>query len=129
MKIYIASKLRHKEKWHLYRTLYPRIKITSSWIDTAPPEGEDLTQPSAVLAEAWVSNLREVTSSDKLLLYHEKGEQQQGAMLETGCAINAGLAIHLVTNAWEEINSWKYHPSVRFEYNLDTFFDRINPCP
>lgn len=101
--IYTASKTRHADKWKALRA--EGLPVIATWIDEAGL-GE-----SASLVDLWLRCVREATSAEFVLLYHEPGDELKGAFVEVGCALASGVPIRVVggIDSW----SWLHHPLVR----------------
>lgn len=88
MKIYIASKTRHADKWKALRA--EGHNIISTWIDEAGKgESDDLTD----LAKRCVN---EAKNADRLILFSDDDELLKGALIEVGAALAYGVPVYVV---------------------------------
>lgn len=92
MKIYIASKTKHAEKWKKLRNA--GVNIISTWIDEAGAgESKNLTDLAARCID-------EAKSADRLILYCEPSDKLKGALIEVGAALASGVPVYVV--GWGE---------------------------
>jgi nucleoside 2-deoxyribosyltransferase len=103
MKIYIASKVKHAEKWRKLRK--EGAKIISTWIDEA---GEGQTYSYHVLA---CNCIEEIKEADALILYCEEGEMLKGALIEVGAALAFGKKVYAVGDCQSISRVFKEHPN------------------
>lgn len=84
--IYIASKVKHADRWRFLRDKlgYP---IISTWIDEAG-EGQ-----SKDLGDLWQRCITEASSAKVLVVNRELGETLKGAWIEMGAALAVGVPI------------------------------------
>lgn len=101
-RIYVASKTRHASRWRALRDM--GAPIVCSWIDEAG-EGE-----SACLSGLWARIVHEVQQATLLVLYREPGEDLEGALVEAGIALGAGVRVCLVGPA--KRTGFQNHPLV-----------------
>lgn len=121
-RVYGASRTHHAARWRDIRSA-GTVEIVSSWIDEAGP-GE-----TADMSELWQRVEREVTSSDRLVLFVQDGDfPLKGALIEAGMALAAGVPVFVVLDpeikleerSLRPLGSWARHPRVRF---VPTLFD------
>lgn len=115
---YIASRASLSERSAAWRRLrdVDGYKITSSWIDESGP-GE-----TADLSSLWTRIEREVSGSERLILYVEPGDfPLKGALIEVGMALACQIPIRVVAPgvvldpvSFRPIGSWVRHPLVTF---------------
>lgn len=124
MKIYIASKTKHAQKWRYLRDgLKPTgIFITSTWIDEAGQgESKDLSD----LAHRCI---QEAMEADLLIVYGEEGEVLKGALIEIGAAMACGVDVISVGVTLPESSAFTHHPlwfrAETIEAALDSEFVR-----
>lgn len=102
MKIYVASKVKHADKW---RELRQRgADIVSTWIDEAG-EGE-----SSDYADLALRCIHEATSAGCLILYCEAGEVLKGALIEVGVALATGRRVFCVGDCDSISRVFRRHP-------------------
>lgn len=82
MKIYVSSKLKHRQMW-----LDSGIKTISSWVTQDPSRGYD---------EMWERYLLELRQCSVLLGYIESNETPKGMLLEIGAALANGARVVIV---------------------------------
>ena len=87
-KIYMASKVKHFQKWIDLRN--KGYNIISTWIDEAGP-GQ--TKDKSELCNRVID---EVKNCDFLIVYTEEGEFLKGALIEMGIAMGFEIPIFLV---------------------------------
>jgi hypothetical protein len=104
-KIYPASKSRHWPWWAALRAA--GLPIAASWIDC---EFNRTGTEAPDWSLHWRKCIEEAADADILLMFAAEGENQMGALLETGAALAAGKLVYLVTpHEW----SFEHHPRVR----------------
>lgn len=116
--IYIASKIKHGEKWKKLRE--KGLDISSTWInESGVGETKDFT-------DLWIRCINEVSSSKALILYREPHEELKGAWVEVGAAIVSNIPIFAVGIHDFTI---KYHPKIVLCQTLDeAIFHATNRC-
>ena len=102
MKIYIASKTKHAQKWLDLRNR--GLEINSTWIDEV---GEGQSSSLSDLAHRCI---REAAEADWLILYCEDGDFLKGALLEVGAALGAGRPILCVGKCESISPTFQRHP-------------------
>jgi hypothetical protein len=103
MKIYIASKTKHAQKW--IKLLRRGHNIISTWIlEAGEGESTDLTGLS-------IRCIVEATEADVLILYCENGELLKGALLEAGAALGAGKEVRQVGDCQSISKVLANHPN------------------
>lgn len=103
MKIYIASKTIHAERWQALRA--QGVNIISSWIDEMKVGPKDLT----AIARRCLAECRDC---DGLIVYREEGEVLKGAFIEMGAALAAGKPVYLVGSVLPETSVFGHFPLV-----------------
>lgn len=106
MKIYVASKTRHAEKWKALRAA--GVPINSTWIDKAV----DKASPS--LSDLWIRCVSEAAEADALIIYADHGggrEILKGAFIEAGAALASGRPVYTI-GLQDSDGSWVNHPLV-----------------
>lgn len=102
MKIYIASKTRHADKWRKLRA--KGVDVISTWIyDTDQYEAVE----RADLAQRCIA---EATACEAMLVYYEVGEHFKGGFIEIGVALAAGKPIYAVGECLPETSVFRSHP-------------------
>lgn len=117
--IYTASRVARAEMWRTLRD--GGVHVTASWIDEA---GEGQTGD---LGELWERILREVRSSERLVLYAETDDfPLKGAFVEAGMALAAGVPVTCVLpgvalepRSLRPLGSWARHPLVSFAETIE----------
>lgn len=93
MKVYIASDIRHAQKWINMRSIvYPSVVIVSTWIDFLK-DGEPAQVSEEIIKQSWDNNLMDLFLCDVLVLYVERGDSMRGSCFEAGVAFSAGKRI------------------------------------
>lgn len=87
--IYIASKVKHADRWRTLRDDYGD-PIISTWIDEAGV-GE-----SASLEDLWRRCVHEASTAAALIIYCEPDEVLKGAWVELGAALASGVPVFAV---------------------------------
>lgn len=103
--IYIASKMKHADRWRFLRDKVGE-PIISTWIDEAG-EGE-----SSDLHDLWRRCLTEASSCQVLIAYREKDEVLKGGWVEIGAALSSGIPVYAV--GLEEFTIAKYRGITHF---------------
>lgn len=96
-RFYIASKIKHAERWRALRE--EGHEIIASWIDQAYPDDE--TGWSKLASRC----LYEASSAHCLILYVEEGEVLKGAFMEVGAALSHGVAVRVVRRGTPELGA------------------------
>ena len=99
--IYIASKLKHMDKWKKLRS--KGVTFISTWID----EPNYINKNSPELVGLWEKYIKEASSAKALIAYLEPGEIMKGALVEIGAALAHNVPVFLVG---EFDGSWQVHP-------------------
>jgi hypothetical protein len=102
IKIYIASKTKHADKWRKLRA--KGHDIISTWIDEA---GQGESKDLADLAERCIN---EAKSADRLILYCESEDFLKGALVEVGAALGAGVPVYVVGYCDSVVSALNNHP-------------------
>jgi hypothetical protein len=119
---YIASRASLPERSAAWRRLRDDgWKITCSWID------ESGAGESADLSDLWSRIEREISGSERLVLYVEPEDfPLKGALIEVGMAIAHRIPIRVVAPgvvldpvSFRPIGSWVRHPLVAFADSMD----------
>lgn len=109
-KLYIASKLKHAQRWRDLREVRNKenFEFVCSWIDGGEEEG----RPTSY-AEMWERYAKEIRDCDVMIVYVEPGEVLKGALVEMGIALGARKAVILcgVADA-DPFKTLQYHPCV-----------------
>lgn len=100
VKIYIASKTAHADKWKALRDAGARI--ISTWIDEVG-DGE-----SADLSDLAWRCIEEAVTADLLIIYRERGEVLEGAFIEAGAALACGTPVAAI-GEWDDCWSALFH--------------------
>ena len=109
LKVYIASKLCHADKWHELRETWPEVVFVMRWpfchVGNIPDD--------PVFAKIfWEQDLEDVSKSDVVLVYAEPGEKLRGALVEAGMAIALGKCVICVGVEHQDFGTWTHHPLV-----------------
>lgn len=127
--VYVASRASIPERGQMWRDVRSSgVKVNSTWID------EDGPKASRDLSGLWVRINREVTTSERLILYVEPSDfPLKGAFIEVGMALAANVPIVIVAPdvTLEERNcrplgSWIKHPLVSFAPTIDAALSKPN---
>lgn len=81
--VYVASKTRHAEMWKMLRER--GLPVVSSWIDEAGA--------CRSTSESWERFVAECRGAAALILYAEEGDRLEGALVEVGAALSAGVPV------------------------------------
>lgn len=100
--VYFASKVVHAPLWIAEEA--NGVTVTSSWIHEA---GEGQT---ADYAELSTRCSREISGSERLILYGEPGEILKGALIEAGMALQAGVPVFQVGEPGNLSRVFRRHP-------------------
>ena len=87
--IYIASKVKHANRWRFLRDALGE-PIISTWIDEAG-EGETSDHD-----DLWRRCITEASNCRLLIVYREADEVLKGAWVELGCALTKGVPVYAV---------------------------------
>jgi hypothetical protein len=110
MKVYIASKLAHAERWRKVRDAWaPDHLITSRWIDMT--HTFSMSDDADQMRACWEGNVQDVKAADVVMVYGRPGEMLRGALVEAGIGIGLGKLVLLVGEC-EQFGTWRHHPSV-----------------
>ncbi len=112
IKVYIASKLHHAERWRNLREQWrlEGIDLHARWHDQAVIE-----QTTEVAPEDfhifWLVDEEDVKCSQAVIIYGEELDKLRGALIEGGIAIGAGI-LTIVVGTSPDFGTWQYHPHV-----------------
>lgn len=118
MKIYTASRTAHAWMWLEARNR--GVNVIASWIDEA---GEGETDD---WSDLWVKCISEASSADRLVAYHEDGDEWKGVFVEIGAALVAGVPVTVVG---DPPGSWLHHPLVSRSSTIEEALELPNPLP
>jgi hypothetical protein len=110
-KVYTASKLSLFTYWRALRKDpdWSFVEWTASW----PMEQDSILEADAPVEgfqAAWEKDIREVKSSDFLLLYgRDQSAHLRGALVEAGAAIASGIRVIAVGLGLSEGHTWAFH--------------------
>lgn len=105
MKIYIASKTKHAQKWVDLRN--SGVNIISTWID----EAGDGQSPN--LSDLCSRCISESMSCDAMVVYAEDGDYLKGAFIEMGAALSVpNKPIYLVGSVLPYGSAFTYSQQV-----------------
>jgi hypothetical protein len=112
-RVYGASKL---STWRLWLTLredsdWAFVDWTASWPLKVDQEESAGPQEFGI---AWETDLREIRSSDFVMLVYDEGIK--GALVEAGMAM--GIGTRVITVGLPAEHTWSYHPLVTRCYDL-----------
>lgn len=103
MRIYMASKTKHADKWKALRA--GGVNIISTWIDEAGA-GE-----SSDLGELAMRCILEASRHvDRVILYAEEGDVLKGAYIEVGAALARGVPVYAVGPVISQTSAFRHHP-------------------
>lgn len=111
MKIYIASKTKHANKWRKLRA--KGHNIISTWIDEAGPG------MSADLKDLAIRCIDEAKSADRLILFAREDDVLKGALVEVGAALASGVPVYVVGYSPSYATALNQHPLWRDCLNLE----------
>lgn len=101
--IYIASKVKHADKWLKLRE--QGVPIISTWIDEAAPRA------TISFNDLWVRCITEASMANCLIAYRENGETPKGMLLEIGASLSHNKWVFLI--GFHEPNwTFKWHSNV-----------------
>ncbi len=120
MKVYIASKLHHAEKFQSLREAWKvdHIDLHARWHDQAELEHADHKLTAEDFHIFWLVDEEDVKQSDALILYGERQDKLRGALVEAGIAIGAGILVILVGDC-ADFGTWQHHPTVARAESLE----------
>lgn len=100
--LYVASVTRHAQMWRdLRAALQPSINVRASWLD----------EPSAPDYPAlWDKAIREASSCNFLIAYHEPDDQWKGVFIEIGAALASSDTQVMIVG--DPPGSWIEHDEV-----------------
>lgn len=115
--IYIASKLRHADRWKSLRNNWANenINIVSRWIEQASLEESAHPTDFKVF---WSVDEEDVSKSEVILIYIDRDETLRGALVEAGMGIAMGKMV-IVAGDFIQAGTWIYHPRVYCVETLD----------
>jgi len=114
LKIYIASKFKHGERWN-NGLEFSRFDLVSRWITHYAGQVPDEPQFCKI---GWIHDLEDVARADALVVYAESGEHLCGALVEVGAALALGKHVVLV-GEHPDWGTWQYHPLVHKVLTVD----------
>jgi nucleoside 2-deoxyribosyltransferase len=118
IRVYIASKLNHAEKFQKLSQTWENIYMTAGWVNyhamvRAIPAGAQFGKP----AMHWQQdNFDDIIRSHCVLAYVERGEHMKGGLVEIGFALAHGKKVFLCTDADEgqhpDFSAWQMGSSL-----------------
>ena len=107
VKVYMASKMGHAEKWRDLYSHHPEIHIVNGWCFLEP-----FIEPTPDNARKfWQDDFDDISRCDVLILYAEKDEHLRGGLVEAGIALGLGKIV-MVIGEHADYGTWQHHPSV-----------------
>jgi len=126
VRVYTASKIRHKPRWQTRAQLTSQIEFCARWIWA--PDTPDLSDVSfwdrGSRTRLWTQNIQDVQYSDCVVGYMETRDDLHGTLVEIGVALGLGKPVHLV-GAFDNHHSWQWHPLCFRHESLDEAFHYI----
>lgn len=123
LKLYIASRTRHAQRWREARSslLARGVDILSSWIDHDPAISLDEPEGIEGHARFWRQIGEEIGRCDELLLYVQPEDfPLKGALVECGMALALNKPVMVVCEGvtieretYRPLGSWLAHPRVQ----------------
>lgn len=109
--VYIASNLRHYQKWlNLPSDSLSGCLLVSTWPRVVELVGILGDSDPKITRRAWIMNIEDISDCDFLVVYGEDGEKLRGALVECGVALAMKKPIVLCGDAnW---GTWINHPGV-----------------
>jgi hypothetical protein len=107
IKVFIASKMRHAEKFRDIREEYPDIYFTARWPVTASLSSEAQRPVYQWMGDAF----SDIHNSDVVIVYAEKGEHLKTALVHVGFAIAAGKPIWVI-GEHASYAEWQFYEGV-----------------
>lgn len=108
VKVYIASKMCHAERWRNAYEENPHFHIVSRW-----PFLEPFIAPTEANARKfWQDDVADIQAADAVIVYAEEGEKLRGALVEAGIAIGLGKLV-IVIGEHPDFGTWSHHPQVK----------------
>lgn len=111
--IYIASKVKHADRWKAIRA--QGVNIISTWIDEAG-SGE-----TADFHDLWQRCINEAMHCDYLIIYREPDEVLKGAWVELGAALASDHLPKVFAIGLREFTISHYKPIRHFDRIEDAF--------
>lgn len=107
IRVYVASKMRHAERFMKLRTEYPDIHFTARWPITASL-GSEANRP----VYQWMGESEiDIANSDCMLVYAEPGEVLKTALVQVGIAYNRRIPIFVV-GEHESYAEWQFNKNI-----------------
>lgn len=110
IKVYIASKLKHADRWRKLREQWPAegIDLHARWHDQESQEDEAQPVDFSIF---WLVDEEDVSNSDCVIVYGEADDKLNGALVEAGIAIAHKILVIVVGDS-PSFGSWWHHPGV-----------------
>lgn len=100
--LYVASIVKHAQMWRdLRAALEPSVRVTSTWLDAQEP----VNYPAL-----WDKAIREASSCNFLIAYHEPDDQWKGVFIEIGAALASSDTQVMIVG--DPPGSWIEHDEV-----------------
>lgn len=107
IRVYVASKLRHAEKFMKLRNEYPDIHFTASWPITAGLGSEAERPVYQWMGESEV----QILNSDCVLVYAEAGEILKTALIQVGIAYARRIPIFVI-GEHDSYAEWQFNTNI-----------------
>jgi nucleoside 2-deoxyribosyltransferase len=121
IRVYTATKLRHRQRWKSLRSHGRGITFTARWPDLEKdqPSSDDEARSN------WLKDEEDVRKADVVIVYAEDGDHLRGALIEAGMAIALGKTV-MVVGEHPDFGTWRHHPRVVHASDLDHARSRLN---
>lgn len=107
LKVYTATKIKHRDLFRKLREEWTEFHFTATWLDMKLISDFDAVE----CVKGWAQNEIDVAASAVTLVYAEQGDILRGALVEAGIAIGVGARVISVGDNYN-YGTWRYHPKV-----------------
>jgi nucleoside 2-deoxyribosyltransferase len=120
IKVYMASKMEHAEKWRELYSEHPTLHVVSRW-----PFLEPFVSPTGENAKKfWQDDVADIAHADAVVVFAKEGEKLRGALVEAGIAIGMGKLV-VVIGEHLDYGTWRFHPQVFNATTIEEAFSLI----
>lgn len=120
-KIYLASKLKHAERWRQLANDNPRHTFTARWpyivgyVDDSPKNANNF----------WEHDFNDIDFCDALIVVADPDDVLRGALVEVGYAIAKGKHV-IVVGENDSYGTWRHSYRVRTAETIEQAFTWVN---
>lgn len=119
LKIYLASKLYHREYAIKLILENPDVCFTNRW-----QYMEGIPDEAKYAKVFWQLDQSDIILADYLIVYAKKEDKLRGALIEAGIALGLGKTVFTV-GEHSDYGTWKHHPLVIGVWSVEEALDYL----